>query len=271
MRMTSSNAAGQYVQANGLNIHYTRQGSGAPLVLLHGGTATLHMWEDHLPAYTPHFEVFALDSRGHGRTINPDAALRYPQMADDVAAAITALGLDRPTVMGYSDGGVIALELGIRYPDRVRALVIGGAAYRADPAYFAALRGMGMSGPGEVDFAWMEREQAGWIAYMQQAHVREHDADYWRTFLRQIAALWWNLPAYSDDDLRRIPVPALLFMGDRDTSVSVEQGVQMYRLLPHGELAIIPNGSHDTALAAMSSPIVTDFLRRHAGTAAPTR
>src|SRR5918998_344841 len=104
--------AGTYIEANGLRVYYEVYGEGEPLLLIHGGTATSRSWASHLPAFTEHFQVFAPDSRGHGRTDNPTGELSYRVMADDVAA----LGLQRPLVLGYSDGGRIALELGMRYP-----------------------------------------------------------------------------------------------------------------------------------------------------------
>jgi pimeloyl-ACP methyl ester carboxylesterase len=109
-------ATGKYVEANGLRMYYEVYGEGEPLLLIHGGTATSRSWESHLPAFAEHFRVFAPDSRGHGRTDNPADELGYLLMADDVAALIEALGLQRPLVLGYSDGGQISLELAIRYP-----------------------------------------------------------------------------------------------------------------------------------------------------------
>ena len=116
---------GAYVQANDLNIHYERRGVGEPLILLHGGTLTGKMWEPYLPALSQHFEVITPDSRGHGKTDNPAQTLSYRAMADDVAAFIQALGLSQPLISGYSDGGQIALELGMHYPNLVKGLIVG--------------------------------------------------------------------------------------------------------------------------------------------------
>ena len=102
---------GKYAQANGIEIYYEETGSGQPLVLLHGGTVTLKSWEKQIPSFAHHFRVIALDSRGHGRTKNPLETMSYRLLADDVAAFIRALELDRPLVCGYSDGGQIALEM----------------------------------------------------------------------------------------------------------------------------------------------------------------
>ena len=108
--------ADAYIEANGLRVYYEAHGEGEPLLLVHGGIATSRSWAAHLPAFTEHFRVFAPDSRGHGRTDNPAGELDYRVMADDLAALIAALGLQWPLVLGYSDGGQVALELGIRYP-----------------------------------------------------------------------------------------------------------------------------------------------------------
>src|SRR5262245_19505159 len=129
----------QYIAANGINIHYQEFGAGEPLILLHGGTANIEAWLGQIPTLEQHFRVIALDSRGHGKTINTSDELTYAQMADDVAAFIAALKLNKPLIMGYSDGGQIALELGMRY-DTTGALVLGGTQHSFNDYYFNALQ-----------------------------------------------------------------------------------------------------------------------------------
>ena len=90
--------AATYIEANGLRIYYGVHGEGEPLLLVHGGTATSQSWASHLPAFTEHFRVFAPDSRGHGRTDNLTGELGYRVKADDVAALVGALGLQRPLI-----------------------------------------------------------------------------------------------------------------------------------------------------------------------------
>ena len=150
-------ATGHYVEANGLNIYYEEYGSGEPLLLIHGDTLNHNMWEQHIPEFAKHFRVIAPDSRGHGRTKNPGAALSYRLLADDMVALIQALGLVRPLLCGYSGGGQIALEMGMNYPGLVKAYVVGGASHRWSPQYYEVVRGMGIDGPGAVDFERMER------------------------------------------------------------------------------------------------------------------
>jgi pimeloyl-ACP methyl ester carboxylesterase len=119
----------KYVQANGINIHYEEFGSGTPLIALHGGTGTIEEWRALAPSFTSQFHIYALDSRGHGKTDNPLGKLSYHTMADDVAAFIKVLNIPRPLVCGYSDGGQIALEIAMRYPGLARALVVGATWY----------------------------------------------------------------------------------------------------------------------------------------------
>ena len=119
------------VHANGINIHYLDAGAGEPLVLLHGGmVSTNPIWTgvpisyaSHMARLSDRFRVIAPDTRGAGRTVHSGGAVTFDLLADDVAALITALGLERPLVAGFSDGGITATILGIRHPGCVRAIV----------------------------------------------------------------------------------------------------------------------------------------------------
>ncbi|HEX8597795.1 MAG TPA: alpha/beta hydrolase [Chloroflexia bacterium] len=253
---------GRYIQVNDLEIYYEEYGKGEPLVLLHGGTATLQSWQDQIPAFAEHFRVVALDSRGHGKTNNPAGELSYGRMSEDVAAFIQALDLNKPLVFGYSDGGQIALELGMRYPELTGALVLGGTSYRFPPQYFQALRGFGVDKPENFDPGRLQTDQPEWVDYLKAEHVRANDPDYWKTFMKQIATLWWNVQDYGREDLQKITAPTLILQGDRDEGVDVEQAVEMYRGIPNAELAVLPNATHGQ-LGESANRIVIDFLKRH--------
>src|SRR5215471_8572852 len=118
------------VHANGINIHYLAAGEGEPLVLLHGGmVSTNPIWTgvpisyaSHMPTLSDHFRVIAPDTRGAGRTVHSGGTVTFDLLTDDVAALIDALGLDRPLVAGFSEGGITATILGIRHPGSVRAI-----------------------------------------------------------------------------------------------------------------------------------------------------
>jgi pimeloyl-ACP methyl ester carboxylesterase len=259
----SSAHQGQYVQVNGLNMYYEEYGSGNPLILLHGGIATSSMWQPHMPSFAKHFRVIALDSRGHGRTNNPTGKFSYRLMADDVAGLVEALGLIKPLICGYSDGGQIALEIGMCYPNLPAALVVGAAWYKFSETYLNALRALGFEGPGEVDIERIQRAHPDWVEVMRTDHPRADDPEYWQMLLAQISTMWWTPLDYTAKDFQGIAEPTLILMGDRDEMIPVTQAVEMYQLIPNAELAILPNATHGSAFSEVSMTIVLDFLLRH--------
>ena len=257
-------AAGTYVQAGDLAVWYTEQGQGPPLILVHGGLATGEvMWNPRVIAdLAGRYRVLVPDSRGHGRTANPAGVLGYDQMADDVVAFAAALGVERPLVVGYSDGAQIALELGMRHPSFAAALVLGGAVIRPSDAYLQALRGLGFPSPGAVDLQEVERAMGDWWNTMRTAHHHARGDDAFRDYLAQISALWYGVPEYSDAQLASVAAPSLVITGDRD-GASVDDSVRLYRLLPRGELAVLPNADHGAAERPLFWELVKDFLSRH--------
>jgi pimeloyl-ACP methyl ester carboxylesterase len=257
--------AGTHIEANGLRIYYEVHGAGEPLLLIHGGTATSQSWASHLPAFIEHFQVFAPDSRGHGRTDNPTGELGYRVMADDAAALVGALGLQRPLVLGYSDGGQIALELGMRYPGLARALVLGGTQFRFSEAYLEAARALlGITDGEEVDIGKLEREQPDFVNYLREAHGHAYGPEYWKTFVRQISSLWLTPLHYTYEDLAAVTDPVLILVGDRDGACTAE-APELFRLLYDAELAVAPGSDHSfiEAKAGLFDALALDFLQRH--------
>jgi pimeloyl-ACP methyl ester carboxylesterase len=254
---------GKYVQVNGLNMYYEEYGSGRPLILIHGGTVTSSMWQPFLHTFLPHFRVVTPDSRGHGRTNNPEGELSYHRMADDMAAFVQACKLSKPLVFGYSDGGQIALEIGMRYPALTGALVIGAAWYKFSHMYLDSMRAAGFESPGAVNIEHIQRESPEWVDELIKEHTHSNDPEYWQIFLKQISAMWWTPLDYTREDFQKISVPTLILLGDRDGTVELEQAVDMYHFIPKAELAILPNANHFTACNDLNMNIVLDFLLRH--------
>ena len=253
---------GRYVQVNGLNMYYEEFGDGRPLILLHGGTDTSNMWQSFLPTFVPHFRVITPDSRAHGRTNNPAGELSYHLMAEDVAAFIQALNLTKPLIIGYSDGGQIALEIGMRYPSLSGALVVGAAWYKFSQMYLDTLIAAGFESPGMVNIERIQRKSPEWVDELKKEHIHSDHPDYWQTLLKQISNMWWTPLDYTVEDFKKITEPTLILLGDRDGIVELEQAVDMYYFIPNSELAIIPNATHFTAVNDLSMRIVLDFLLR---------
>ena len=129
---SDANATGQYAKVNGINLYFETHGAGRPLILLHGGLGSGEMFGPILPTLAEHHQVIAVDLQGHGRTADIDRPIDIRLMADDIAALIDHLGLDRPDLVGYSLGGGVALQTAVRYPAKVRRLVVASANIRPD-------------------------------------------------------------------------------------------------------------------------------------------
>lgn len=271
---------GNYVRANGLDIYYRDVGRGEPLLLLHGGSvSSSDVWADHpwgwgrhLDRFAEHFRVIAPDTRGHGRTINPSGAMQYRLLADDVVALIAALGLHRPLVFGFSDGGIAASLVGMHHPGALRAIVnhAGYDLLNRDAPIRPVIRTAHGGNPAatEANPALIQRWFAatGNLREMARRMQADHDAaqgeGHWLTLFIQTFPMRTIPLDEGFDDFRRITDPTLILVGDRDEYCSVEEAVAVYRMLPHGELAILPNVAH--ALTDQVTETALDFLLRHA-------
>lgn len=283
---TQSKAAvqgeGRYVQANGIDIFYVEAGQGTPLVLLHGGVVTTNpIWAgmpvayvDHMATLAQHFRVIAPDTRGCGKTLNPSGgAIRYPLLADDVVALSDALGLDRPAVCGFSDGGITATVIGIRHPDRVSAIV-NDAGFDffnpSSPTYPMMRQILGGSPdanePNPDAFEAMFSSSTELRPLLELLKADEDGAQgsgYWKTYIAEQFPRTTQPMEYSVEDFAGITAPTLILVGDRDAYCSIEEGVAAYRQLQNGELAVVPGLGH--VLSPQKIQIYIEFLERHVG------
>jgi pimeloyl-ACP methyl ester carboxylesterase len=151
---TQTRGAGQYADVNGINLYYETHGRAGqrPLILLHGGLGSGEMFEPILPALTADHRVIAVDLQGHGRTADIDRPLDTRLMADDIAALIEHLGLEKPDVMGYSLGGGVAFQTAVRHPEVVRRLILVSVNIRTNAIYPEMLAQQGQVGPESMAF-----------------------------------------------------------------------------------------------------------------------
>jgi pimeloyl-ACP methyl ester carboxylesterase len=261
-------ASGRSIEVNGAALYYEEHGAGAPVVLIHGGLVSGAMWEPVLPHLAGGCRVITPDSRGHGRSTNPGGSLSYAQLADDVAAFIAALGLVRPVVGGYSDGGQVALELGARHPGAAGALIVG-AAYPdfGGTGLRDVWRGfLGADDAGVPDPVQLEAHLGAFAGTVKGWHPGGEPQ--WRALVRQTAPMWLDYAGLTPDEVRRIDAPALVLAGDRDELIPLDLTVALYRALPNAELAICPQADHGAVLtparAAVFAEMVIDFVGRHA-------
>src|ERR1700720_1073568 len=122
---TKAKGAGHYAEVNGINVYYEVHGAGRPLILLHGGLGSGEMFGPVMPQLAERHQGVVPDLQGHGRTADIDRPIDIRLMADDIAALIDHLGLDKPDVVGYSLGGGVAVQVAVRHAHHVRRLGAG--------------------------------------------------------------------------------------------------------------------------------------------------
>lgn len=258
--------AGQQIEVNDVSLYVEEQGHGDPLVLVQPGLLSSASWANVVPVLAGEFRVITFDTRGHGRSTNPSGRLSYELVADDTAALIDALGLERPFVGGWSDGGEIALQFGLRHPGRARALIAGATSLELGSektrSEMRAFLHIGENGEPDLDAVAAAFDQT-LLPMMRRAHPR--DETQWQTIIRQSATMWLTYAGLTREQVERITEPVLVVAGDRDEHVPVEEAVRLYRWLPQAELAILPGASHMRPVfdPASFGRVVTDFLQRH--------
>src|SRR5438309_1246546 len=149
---TDTKGTGKYAEVNGINLYYEIHGSGRPLILLHGGLGSGEMFGPVLPQLSERHQVIAVDLQGHGRTADIDRPLDVRLMADDIAALIDHLRLDTPDVVGYSLGAGVALQTAVKYPSKVRRLVVVSGNTRPDAIYPEMRAQQGQVNAAAADF-----------------------------------------------------------------------------------------------------------------------
>jgi pimeloyl-ACP methyl ester carboxylesterase len=224
-RTSKTTGTGNYAPVNGLNLYYETHGSGRPLVLLHGGLGSGEMFGPVLPALADHHQVIAVDLQGHGRTADIERPIHIDTMADDVAALIDHLGLDKPDVVGYSLGGGVALMTAVKYPEKVGRLVAASVYLRPD-AIDPALRAQ----QGQVNAAAAEfMKETPMYELYQRVAPRPED------FPRLLDKLGQTMAEDFDhtEDVRGLRVPTLLVSADADMAPP-SHVVEAFKLLDGG-------------------------------------
>jgi pimeloyl-ACP methyl ester carboxylesterase len=277
---TTTDRTSGTVHANGIDIYYVETGSPdlPDLVLLHGGmVSTSPVWDvtpfsygTHLDRLAGRFHVIAPDQRASGRTGHSGGQLSLSLLADDVAALIEALGLERPVVAGFSMGGMIATVLAIRHPGTIRALVndAGCDVFDPDSPSFPSMRQVfgGSDEATEADpdaveaFFGQNPAMAEFLELMKADQDAGGGPGHWRTYLAHFFEVGRRWPGYAFADFAAIDVPALVVGGDRDDLCPVEDCVRAYRHLPRAELAIMPGTGHEITAAKIATAL--EFLSR---------
>lgn len=241
-----------YVPVDGVKIWYGTLGAGAPVVLLEGGLDTADDWGYLAPALAAHgYRAVMLDTRCQGRSTCSKTPLTYRLMAADALHVLDALHIRRAAFVGYSDGGIVALELAIRDPRRVLSVFAYGA--NSDPQAIVSTR------PSAQEAA-VDRASEAW----SQRVYREESAtpNDFKAVEGRIEHLWSTRPHLTAAELRSIAAPVWIADGDRD-GIKRSDTDFMARTIPRGEELIFPGATHYALwqYPALFDAAVLQFLR----------
>jgi pimeloyl-ACP methyl ester carboxylesterase len=242
--------------ANGLDVYYETHGEGRPLVALHGGLLTFELtYGSVLPQLADGRQVIGVELQGHGHTADIDREFTLADLAADVVGVLDHLGLEQADVIGFSLGGLVALELLTGHPGRVDRAVVCSAHVRHD-GYRPEIFDPAMTSPLLPTPADFEQ--------MTKAHAAVSPTpDRFGEVGRKTQGAINPLPGWSDEQLGGITAPTLVVIGDRDF-VRLEHAVLMHELIPGSQLAVLPDTTHQgvTQTPELLGPVVNRFLTR---------
>ncbi len=228
-----------FVSANGLQIGYDVHGAGPPMVLLHGaGSAGREDYAAQVPLFAKAFRVHLPDARGHA-TSRWDSAdgVTADDLVADLLGFVDALQLRSFHLVGFSLGATTALRFAVRYPERLRTLVSIGIVPDLEPRRSVARR--------LLDPERIEREDTRWAAELHRRHDATQGPGAWQRLLAAIIDDVATAPLLTPGDLRRIELPAMVVVGDRDPFTPVGQAWELARQLPDARLFVAPGCGHD--------------------------
>jgi pimeloyl-ACP methyl ester carboxylesterase len=252
-----------HASVNGIRMYYEIHGPphGTPLVLLHGGGSTIEVTFGRiLPFFARDRRVIALEEQGHGRSSDRDQPVRFETSADDVAALLHHLRVEKADLFGFSNGGSVALQVAIRHPELVRKLVFASSMTKKEggrPEFWEIMKGADFSSmPQPLKDAFLKVNPDP-----QKLRVM-HDKDLER--MRRFA----DVP---DKDVASVRASTLILIGDRDI-VTPEHALELSRRIPKARLLILPGGHgdylgeavmapKDSRMPALTASLVEEFLQ----------
>lgn len=246
------------VPVNGLEMYYEIHGEGKPLLLLHGAWMNIDAnWAGLIPTLAGTHKVIALESQGHGRTNDRDTPITYQGMADDAAAALTALGIEKADVFGYSMGAGIALQLAIRHPEKVDRIVMASGSYSSkglvagfEDMVKQMTPEMFVGSPMETEYKRLSPTPDNFIGFSEKMIALEEPFD------------------WPEADVKAVKSPTLVISGDADV-MTLEHTIALYRLfggtengdingLSDSQLLVLPGSSH---VGVFSNPLNIEIMK----------
>jgi pimeloyl-ACP methyl ester carboxylesterase len=222
----NNKVAGKYYSVRGIKMYTEEYGSGKPLLLIHGNGGSISSMASIIPYFSRQYKVIVTDSRAHGKSIDTNDSLSFEMMADDEAALLDEMHIKDAYVIGWSDGGIIALALAMRHPGKVIKLASTGANLWPDSTAI-------------IPSLWKDEKQH-YDSFHLKIFTTAKEKNDWKIFM-----LDWLQPNISLSALQKIQCPSLIMSGDHDV-ITLEHTVKIYQNIPQAYLWILPNSGHAT-------------------------
>ncbi len=263
-------------RVNGINISYKVEGAGEPLVLIMGFAGTRMGWIFQRPAFRKHFQLATFDNRGVGGSDKPSGPCTMRAMADDTIGLMDHLGIDKAHILGVSMGGMIAQEIAINYPERVRKLVLGCTFARVDEtaghsAEYA--KALGLDETSTVD----ELRSLPFREVLSAVFSLAFNKRLYRLFIGALSGLYARLMSTEGieaqfeailghdtaDRLHMIQAPTLVITGAGDRLIRPSSSEVLADRIPNARLVKFEGGSHAffVEMRGRFNREVLDFLR----------
>ncbi|MER8571498.1 alpha/beta hydrolase [Mesorhizobium sp. M1338] len=237
-----------YAPVNGIQMYYAVFGAGDPVLLIHGGLGHADIWASQVATLSKTHKVIVADSRGHGRSTRTEQPYGYDLMASDYLALLDYLKIDKTALVGWSDGGIIGIDIALHHPERLTRLFAQAANVTTDGV-----------DPGVMT----NKTFAAYIDRSGRDYKRmSKTPDQYDAFVAQISHMWESEPAWTKEQLAKITTTTAIVAGDHDEAIKREHTEYIASAIPGAKLIILPNASHFAMLQAPDeySQAVLDFI-----------
>lgn len=249
-RATSGELRGRHrADVNGISIYYETYGDGPPVLVLHGATAFLESMGYQIRGLADDHRVVAVDSRAQGRSTDADVPITYTQMGDDMIKLLDALQLPQVDVVGWSDGGIIGLDMAMKHPERVRRLVAMGANFTPDGV-----------DPKDIHLDEASDDPTGVKPIYE---LIAPDPSHFPVMIEKVTKMIRTEPNYTVADLGQIRAPTLIIAGEHDAILRPHTD-QLAAAIPGSTKVIVPGASHlgPVEQPSVYNELIRDFLNR---------
>lgn len=219
-----------YADVNGIEMFYQVFGSGEPILLIHGGLGHGDIWSSQIADLLKDHRVIVPDSRGHGRSTRNDEPFGYDVMASDYLALLDHLKIEKTALVGWSDGGIIGIDIAMNHPERLTRLFAQAANVTTD--------GVDPKGfKSETFVAYIERSGKDYERLSKTPNKFDD-------FLAQMDKMWKTQPSWTKEQLGKITVPTAIVVGDHDEVIKRRHTEDIASAIPGAKLVILENASH---------------------------